>query len=349
MHARVPLGVFAVAVLTAATWAQGARTYDIAFVPAKGEPPGIYVLRRNAATPTLLVAEANALLTPSSWSQDGRRLVYSAFGPDGQEVRQKYDLPFHFPLYVVNVDGSGRARLLDVPVIPDSRWSPDSTRLALSSGYEAPNVADLKVKQNLQSFPTAIYIVDVASRSMTRLTPSGDNESPSWSPDGRRVTFSGGMNGERDIYVVNADGTDMRRLTNEPTADLSPLWSPRGDLIAYAALPRPGRDGAAGIMVIGTDGTGARRLVEGRASAITWSPDGTRLVVHSPTPVVVSVTSGAETRLADGALDEVFASDGTVLYRVNPARGGAVYAVRPAGGEPQMIVEDLTSFAVGPR
>jgi TolB protein len=47
-----------------------------------------------------------------------------------------------------------------------------------------------------------------------------------WSPDGRRIAFSNDRDGNREIYVMNADGSEVRRLTNSLGVDFAPSWRP---------------------------------------------------------------------------------------------------------------------------
>ena len=72
------------------------------------------------------------------------------------------------------------------------------------------------------------------------LDPGVDAASPAWSPDGSRIAFSGTRNGNIDIYVMDADGSNLRRLTTDPNDDLHPSWSPDGTRIVYDSgrLPR---------------------------------------------------------------------------------------------------------------
>lgn len=91
---------------------------------------------------------------------------------------------------------------------------------------------------------------------------------PAWSPDGRQIIFSGDVNGNRDLYVVNRDGSGLRRLTSHPGVDREPAWSTRGEIafvrgnVLYRIRP---------------DGTGLKRL-DRRGRVPDWSPDGRRLV-----------------------------------------------------------------------
>lgn len=121
-----------------------------------------------------------------------------------------------------------------------------------------------------------------------RLTDDGGSFSPSFSPDGSRIVFSGigedgfvsdvgGAEG-LDLHVMGVDGTDRHRLL-DGDEDVSPDWSPDGERIAFVrtgAFDEPDR-----IFVAGRDGGSARLLVArggaGDNSDPAWSPDGTRL------------------------------------------------------------------------
>jgi Tol biopolymer transport system component len=101
------------------------------------------------------------------------------------------------------------------------------------------------------------------------LVTSGDNDSPAWSPDGRRivyVTFRGQLS---EIWTVNADGSGQMRLTNG-RRDLDPIWSPDGGLIGFRAWPQKGV-----IYLMRSNGADLRQLrVPSVTRRIAWSPDG---------------------------------------------------------------------------
>jgi TolB protein len=56
---------------------------------------------------------------------------------------------------------------------------------------------------------------------------------PCWSPDGRKIAFAAEKDGNWDIYYMNADGTEITRLTTHPAEDVYPSWSPDGSMIAF--------------------------------------------------------------------------------------------------------------------
>jgi TolB protein len=102
-------------------------------------------------------------------------------------------------------------------------------------------------------------------------TAPGENSLPAWSPDGKRIAFVTTRHGEgnSEIYVMNADGSNQVRLTNHPEIDTSPTWSPSGTHIAFVS----GRTGRPQLYVVGTDGLGLQQLTsESWADRPTWSP-----------------------------------------------------------------------------
>ncbi|HYI13842.1 MAG TPA: hypothetical protein VEX37_00505, partial [Thermomicrobiales bacterium] len=101
--------------------------------------------------------------------------------------------------------------------------------------------------------------------------------SPAWSPDGTKIAFASSRAWDRgglDIYVVNADGSDLQRLTDDPSFEESPRWSPDGSMIAFE-VHGDGGDRYGNIYVMNSDGSERRRLVEATgAGDPNWSPDG---------------------------------------------------------------------------
>ncbi len=95
---------------------------------------------------------------------------------------------------------------------------------------------------------------------MTRLTTTsnGASFSPQWSPDGTRLAFVSTRDENREIYVMNADGSNQTRLTNNPTADEGPAWSPNGLRINFHTA-REGNDQIYSMFADGTDQRRAER------------------------------------------------------------------------------------------
>ena len=99
-----------------------------------------------------------------------------------------------------------------------------------------------------------------------------------WSPDGTQIAFAGSTaaEGPGDVYVVNADGSALRRATDTEDQDETPSgWSPDGRRLLYTVTGEDGEFGT--IHVMNADGTGDETLVEDAAYG-DWSPDGSRIV-----------------------------------------------------------------------
>ena len=120
---------------------------------------------------------------------------------------------------------------------------------------------------------------------------------PAWSPDGQQMTFTSNRDGNPELYVMNADGSDVRRLTNHPSIDTSPTWSPQGHQIAFTS----DRTGTPQIYVIGVDGTGLRRLTfESYCDRPTWSPAPYNEIAYSS-----RTGPGHDIKVVDLATNEV--------------------------------------------
>lgn len=116
-----------------------------------------------------------------------------------------------------------------------------------------------------------VYRVAASGGAATRLTTSpGIDTGGSYSPDGTRITFESDRSGTQQIYVMNADGSNQRRISFGGGRYATPVWSPRGDLIAYTHL-----GGGFSVGVMGVDGSGAKDLTNGwQDEGPTWAPNG---------------------------------------------------------------------------
>lgn len=86
------------------------------------------------------------------------------------------------------------------------------------------------------------------------------NREPDWSPDGSQITFFSYRDGNFEVYVMNADGTDQRNLTNNPAIDGRPSWSPNGEKIAFYSTRYAEQEE---IFVMNADGSKPTRLTDG--------------------------------------------------------------------------------------
>ncbi|MDQ1523137.1 MAG: TolB protein, partial [Pyrinomonadaceae bacterium] len=209
----------------------------------------IFVMNADGSNQTQLTAYADLDFAPA-WSPDGRKIAFT-----------RHDTYGDSNIYVMNADGSGQTRLTDNPYEDVSpAWSPDGQKIAYASESPA-SVPPLTYFE--------VFTINADGTGRTRITntqtPSqvSHADQPAWSPDGRKIVFAsnrsntGGGGGE--LYVVNADGSNEVRLTNDSTDDSLPTWSPDGQKIAFTRYINNSSNDPE-IFVINADGTGMSNL-----------------------------------------------------------------------------------------
>ena len=114
--------------------------------------------------------------------------------------------------------------------------------------------------------------MDLRTRETQRLTSSLTiDTAPCFAPDGSQIVFESDRMGTQQLYVMEADGTNVRHISYGEGRYATPVWSPRGDLIAFTKTYK----GRFLIGVMKTDGTGERIMTEGfHNEGHAWSPNG---------------------------------------------------------------------------
>ena len=303
-----------------------------------------------------LTEDKLSLVTGGAWSPDGQRILFHAVRQGDLELLVRYRTPMHYPLYVMDAtSGAGQKRLLDVPVLPEAKWSQDGKRIVFTSAFEDPDREDPgRGKDGRTS--AALYVLEVATGAYKRITRVGETDvlpAPAWSPDGKRVAFTCGKRpeGSREICVVDADGTNQKPLTTRRGVAVTPAWSPDGRHAAF------GVDGSeTGVYVIDQNGADLRQISESRGWNVAWSPDGKRLLTQAARHFcIVDVEQKDCTRLSPGegrVLDAVFSPDGRdVLFRSNESGKDRIYAMKVDGTGRRMLSDGVgedSLFAVSP-
>jgi TolB protein len=135
-----------------------------------------------------------------------------AWSPNGQSMAYATSRE----LYLTDRAGKAQKALYTGDIDPDQiAWSPDSQWVAFASHPPIGNNGSTEI--------ILCRVADVTIRVLTH-SPARDY-SPTWSPDGKQIAFVSNREGSSKIYVMNTDGTDQHRLTNEAGEELSPTWS----------------------------------------------------------------------------------------------------------------------------
>ena len=216
-----------------------------------------------------------------SWSPDGKRIVFvsdrAGHAKDGIHGRPTYEI------YVIDADGSNPQNLTNHRGDDGSpSWSPDGKRIVFSSdrdqGRDDPHNSE-------------IYVMDADGGNQQNLTNSPhEDQYPSWSPDGKRIVFSSSREGHfrnilritDEIYVMDADGGNEQRLTENRNNDWQPVWSPDGERIAFSSDTK-GDVRIFDIYVMDADGGNLQNLTNHHTwnGSPSWSPNSERIVFHS--------------------------------------------------------------------
>lgn len=171
----------------------------IALAMSKDGNSEIYSIGKGGGAATRLTKNHAIDISPS-WSPDGSRIAF---------VSDRLGKP---QIFVMNSDGSGVYRLTTSGAYNVSpRWSPKGDRILYCR----------------QQGSFQIYSITPDGSGDTQLTSEGSNEHPTWSPDGRFITFSSTRGGGTAIYVMRADGTGQTKVSRSAGSDTHPTWSPR--------------------------------------------------------------------------------------------------------------------------
>ena len=139
--------------------------------------------------------------------------------------------------------------------------------------------AEIVVSSTRRGNVNTLYAFDRASPS--RLTPltqdtTATQTDPAPSPDGSSIAYITDRDGNAEIYLMNADGSNPRRLTNTTAAENSPTWTPDGSKIVYASNAAEGTTAMFHLWIMNADGSNPRQLTQGLQSDFqpAVSPDG---------------------------------------------------------------------------
>jgi TolB protein len=249
-------------------WSPDGR--KLAFVSRRDGNSEIYVMNADGSVQENLTRQPANDSHPS-WSSDGRKIAFVSRRDGNSEI------------YVMNADGSGLRNVTRSPsndLYP--AWSPDGREIAFVQKIQMMKCAPSSRDPRCNDYETYLSVVNGDGSALRRLTtrPALALYRPSWSADGKTIRYG--------RYLVHADGTAETKLPRN--VPLAGAWSPDGQRIAFAVVPRSFRwkrtDPRLGLWVINADGSNPRRVARNAASSEpAWSPDGRRIAFRRFDPL----------------------------------------------------------------
>ncbi|HKY45708.1 MAG TPA: winged helix-turn-helix domain-containing protein, partial [Pyrinomonadaceae bacterium] len=224
------------------------------------------------------------------WSSDGRRILFDSERDGNREI------------YVMDADGGNQIRLTrNNAMDTTATWSPDGTIIAFASNRDTG--------PPYNPYNMDIYLMNADGSNVRRIVDDLEYDvGPQWSPDGRKILFLTGRNGNFDVYEMNVDGTGQRNLTADyDQADGAPVWSLDGNNIAFSRRI----DGKTQLFIMDADGTNLKRVTNNAANSELpgWSPDGSKLVFQTDVDgnweIYTISVDGELAQLTDEAADDL--------------------------------------------
>jgi TolB protein len=175
----------------------------ILFANKAGEgPTSLWTVDNTGENPDLLYSGPNTIVA-ADWSPVGDRIAFAmAIEPEKYEI------------FIMNADGANVRQLTrGLPGIGGSLdWSPDGKQLLIFAGADGDK---------------NIFLVNVEAETAAQLTNGGNNMACSFSPDGQWIAFNSLRNNDQaDIFIMWADGSDVRQVTTNTEPDWQPQWEP---------------------------------------------------------------------------------------------------------------------------
>ncbi len=196
-----------------------------------------------------------------------------AWSPDGSQIAYASDTAGSTDIWVMNTDGSGKQNLTsDAFWNENPDWSPDRGRIVYA-----------RLKSGSSEWDVWVMRADGSGKTnLTSHAPGTTGFDPAWSPDGSKIAFVSYRSGSSDVYVMDPDGSNATRLTNDASSwPYEPCWSPDGKQIAFLWK----RGGIyPDLYVMNADGSNQRRLTNSTSvskSDPAWSPDGRHILFTS--------------------------------------------------------------------
>ena len=299
------------------------------------------------------------------------RKILNADGAEMIETLPKRG--YRFQANVTEVDGAmlvhRRLRVKVTKTVDDAALPIAATPpLTLSAGPRSSPLLIAGAIAALLSVAGVLYyflrVANLETGGMVNLTSNlAEDDVPSWSPDGTKITFTSNRDGAGDIYVMNADGSNVTRLTKALGRDASSVWSPDGSKIVFDS----DRDGNREIYVMNADGSDQTRLTFDPSSdvgPVSFSPDGKQIafarnktdagVASFYYDIFVMNLDGSDLRqlTTDPEFDAepAWSPDGSRIHFISARDGNfEIYAIYPDGTGEVNLTRTATTHEGSPR
>ena len=208
-------------ILVACLWLATSPLWGkIVFYSTRDGPTEIYTMDSDGTNQTRLTFNKARDGVPA-WSPNGQQIVFHSYR-DGER---------HPDIYVMDADGGNQRRLTHHPALdtqPD--WSPDGSQIAFASTRNAD------ANQHLN-----IFVMDTDGGNVRQVTHMDFASRPYWSPDGKRILFGAVTDSGREVYMVDADGRNLWKVSfpNIQAQMFVYGWSPDGRKILYKEINDP--------------------------------------------------------------------------------------------------------------
>jgi Tol biopolymer transport system component len=232
----------------------------VVFVSNRGEDPNeldLFILNLDSMEITPLNTGFDAVTLPK-WSPDGSKILFA--------VKDVWNL------YTIDADGTNLTQITDFRS-NNGDWSPDGTQIVFQSDH-----------QNEPQDTPDLYRIDVTGENLVEILddPAVPDFNPRWSADGNQIVFISGRTGNLEVFLMNADGSDVVQVTTGGSPITNASLSPDGNRIAFT-YPPGGK--FTDLYVIDKDGSldSVVRLTKDATfdDGTAWSSDGKRIFFYS--------------------------------------------------------------------